>query len=108
MSGTLLRIQNLVIDGSFRLSEHGNEEIEEDDLPLDEIVAGLADCRIVEDYPEAWKGPSVLVLENLKSGGPIHALWGIPRHGDQVAVLITAYRPDPTKWLFDLLTRRPK
>ncbi len=108
MSETLERVWKFVAIGAIRLSEHGYEEIEEDDISVEEAIAGLADCRVVEDYPDAWKGPSVLVLENLKSGSRIHALWGIPKGGEQVAVLITAYRPDAAKWLSDLLTRRTK
>ncbi len=108
MSAVLERIQKLVWAGKFRLSEHGFDELKEDDISIVEVVTGLADCSVVEDYPDAWKGPSVLVLENIKSGGRIHALWGIPKNDDQVAVLITAYRPDLSKWLSDLLTRRPK
>ena len=108
MSDTLEMIRHLVALGSFRLSEHGDEEIEEDGISFAEIVAGLETCVLVEDYPEAWKGPSVLVLEALRSEVKIHALWGIPKAGESVAVLITAYRPDPARWSSDLLKRRPK
>ena len=36
---------------------------------------------------------------------PIHAVWGIPKGHATPAVLVTAYRPDPSRWE-DGFTRR--
>ena len=32
------------------------------------------------------------------AGQPIHVVWGIPAGQDSPAVVVTAYRPDPTRW----------
>jgi hypothetical protein len=40
-------------------------------------------------------------------GNPIHAVWGIPRGSTSPAVLVTAYRPDPERWV-DGFKRRKK
>ena len=108
MSETLEKIWRLVSNNAYKVSEHALAELEQDDISLAEIVDGLGGSLIVEDYPTAWKGASVLVLATLKSGDRAHALWGIPNSGGDMAVLITAYRPEAAKWFPDLLRRRLK
>lgn len=53
---------------------------------------------VIEDYPQAFKGPSILLLQKDKNENPIHTVWGIPKAKDAPAVLITAYIPNPEKW----------
>jgi hypothetical protein len=42
-----------------------------------------------------------------KEGNSIHAVWGIPSELNSSAVLVTAYRPDPKRWV-DGFRRRKK
>jgi len=58
MSSTLERIQTLAARGEIRISEHGYDELAEDDLTAREVVAGIADATVVEDYPAYGKGPN--------------------------------------------------
>lgn len=106
MSDTWEAILNLVERGEIMVSEHGYEEIVADDIRVRDIVSGVPNAEIVEDYPEYRKGPCVLVLQSDRDGRPIHAVWGIPRGFSSPAVLITAYRPDPERWTDDFRRRK--
>ncbi|MGH6923010.1 MAG: DUF4258 domain-containing protein [Propylenella sp.] len=100
------RIRALAAAGQVRISDHGYDELADDAMFSDEVLAGLASAVVVEDYPSAPKGPSVLVLEHDGEGRPVHVLWGIPKDQNGPAVLITAYRPDPARWSKGFTERR--
>ena len=106
MSATLKAIRALVEIRDVRISEHGYDELAEDGLMVTEILSGIADARVVEDYPAYPKGPSVLVLQFDREGHPIHTVWGIPKGHTRPAVLVTAYRPDPSRWEAGFMERR--
>ncbi|NQT89157.1 DUF4258 domain-containing protein [bacterium] len=106
MSETLSHIRRLVADGHVRISEHGYDELAKDDLLAGEILDGLADAELLEDYPDYPKGPCALLLQCDSAGAAIHTVWGIPRGRTSPAVLVTAYRPDPDKWTEDFRKRR--
>ncbi len=106
MSQTFSRIVELLNALDVRISEHGYDELAEDGLNITEILEGIATGQVVEDYPEYPKGPSVLVLQFDRRGNPIHTVWGIPKGFERPAVLITAYRPHPTRWDDRFMARR--
>ena len=70
-----------------------------------DIEAGIAGAVEIENYPEYHKGPSVLVLKEDANGQPIHVLWGIRKDSTTPAVVVTAYRPDPSRWTADFRRR---
>ena len=106
MRKTLQRILTLVTNGEVRISDHGYDELAEDNIFARNIIDGVREAIVLEDYPDYPKGSSVLVLQKDQDGKPVHVVWGIPRHADSPAVVITAYRPDPDKWTNDFLRRK--
>jgi len=98
MSQTLEQIRALVARGEVRVSLHGYEELAVDDIRARDIIDGLDMAVLIEDYPTYPKGPCVLVLEYDRAGQPIHVVWGVPSGHASPAVVVTAYRPDPTRW----------
>lgn len=106
MSKILDHVRKLVGKREARISEHGYDELAEDGLTAGGVVMGVQNAVVVEEYPDYPKGPCVLVLQRDGSGDPVHAVWGIPRGADSPAVLVTAYRPDPSLWSEDFTRRR--
>ncbi len=106
MTDTLRQIVTLVAGGEVRVSEHGYDELAADGIRVRDLVTGISAAEPVEDYPDFPKGPCVLVLQRDREGGPVHALWGMPRGAAGPAVLVTAYRPDPKRWSDDLKRRK--
>ena len=91
--------------GEVRISDHGYDELAEDKIRVRDVLDGLADAKVVEDYPGFCKGPSVLVLQQDHDRNPIHVVWGIPKGAERPAVLVTAYRPDSARWTDDFMER---
>ena len=106
VSDTLARVRALVAEGKVRVSDHGYDELVDDILVID-VLDGIQSAILVEDYPEFGKGPSVLVLQqDAAAGRPIHVVWGIPKGRAEPAVVVTAYRPDLSRWSGDFMKRK--
>lgn len=77
-----------------------------DGILLDEILRGVDLAVTIEDYFDANRGPTVLVLQKDTAKRPIHVVWGIRKDTQGPAVLVTAYRPNPQLWSSDFMKRR--
>ncbi len=106
MGTTFEQILELIERQEIKISGHGYDELAEDGIFVRDIISGVEDGVIVESYPDYPKGPCVLMLQKDGVGNPLHVVWGIPRNASTPAVLVTAYRPDPTRWSNDFKRRR--
>ncbi len=106
VSETLEAVRHLVGTGDVRISEHGYDELSEDNIYVCDVLSGIKNAVLVEDYPSYPKGPAVLVLQFDSSNRPVHVVWGIPKDCKSPAVLVTAYRPDPARWNEEFTERR--
>jgi len=105
MRDTFKAILDLIERREIVISNHGYDEMADDQILVRDILAGIKEAIVVENYPEYPKGPCVLLLQKDTGGGPIHVVWGIPKGATSPAVLVTAYRPDPGLWSEDFLRR---
>lgn len=106
MSNLFEQILSIIEKKNVKVSDHGYDELAEDGIFVKDILNGVKNAVVLEDYPDYWKGPCTLVLQRDERDNPIHVLWGIPRGKSEPAMLITAYRPDPEKWSGDFMRRK--
>ena len=90
MSQTLKQVRELVARREVRVSDHGYDELAQDNIFVSDVLAGASAAVVVEDYPDFGKDPCVLVLQQDADGKPIHVVWGIAKH-----MLSPAVAPPP-------------
>ncbi len=83
---------------NYRITAHGDEEAENDQLDFEEIFYSVRNGEIIENYPSDQPFPSCLIYGTNVSGEPIHSVWAYDEE-NQRASLVTVYRPDPTRWI---------
>ena len=93
-------------EGRVHITDHAQNEAEEDQLSYDDISASVYQGEVIEDYPDDRPFPSCLIYGNTYSQEPVHSVWAYNKEGGR-AILITVYRPDPARWIH-WRVRRPR
>ena len=91
-------ILNAVQSGRIRITDHADEEAQNDMVSYDEILSSVLTGMIIEDYPDDKPYPSCLISGNTFKGAPVHSVWAYNKE-TRWTVLVTVYRPDPTIWV---------
>lgn len=87
-------------------SRHAITEMVQDGLTRPDVEKALEDCEVIEDYPAEHRPlPDCLVLGQLQSTQPIHAVIAIDTVRDRIFV-VTVYRPSSERWEHDWRTRK--
>lgn len=95
---TVEKIIECVKNGKIRITDHADEEIHNDGLMFEEVFISVLNGEIIEEYPKDSPYPSCLIYGKNYKNEPIHSVWAYNKETMGV-VLITAYRPDPKRWV---------
>ena len=72
MIETFKAILELIERKEIVISNHGYDELADDLIFVQDIIAGVKEGLVVENYPEYPKGPCVLLLQKDSNGESIH------------------------------------
>jgi hypothetical protein len=89
-------IKSRTAAGAFRVTQHAQQEMVEEEITLDEVVQAIRHAEILEHYPEHRCEACCLVNGFTDEGRPLHI---VCTTGQQLLILITAYEPRAPKWL---------
>lgn len=102
MSKALDQIKKAVRTGRINITEHADEELINDNISNESLYRSVMNGEIIEDYPDdfpfPFPFPSCLIFGKDRDGKPIHSVWAFAEKYS-IAILITAYVPDATKWI---------
>ncbi|MBE0428051.1 MAG: DUF4258 domain-containing protein [Nitrospirae bacterium] len=94
----IIDIIQAIQSGSIRITDHADEEAQNDKLSYEEIFFSILSGEIIEEYSDDKPYPSCLIYGNTFKSEPIHSVWAYNRE-TKWAVLITLYRPNPSRWI---------
>ena len=94
----IYKIIDTIRANRIKITDHAYEEAKADRLSFDEIYISVFNGEIIENYPDDEPYPSCLLYGINSKKEPIHSVWAYNSE-NRWAVLITVYRPDPSKWV---------
>lgn len=96
LKSILKKIKGFASSDSFRLTLHGQCEMSEENIKLDEVQEAITTGEIIENYPEHQRGPCCLLSGITKSGRNLHIVCTTTQ---PILIIITVYIPKPPKWI---------
>ena len=97
-------IRKYVFKGNFRLTDHAMEEMKEEGFRIQDLIDGIKNGRIIENYPKAYPLSACLINAKTKKACPIHICISLP----PLVKIITVYKPSLDKWKPGFEERRKK
>ena len=81
---------------------HAVERMFQRNISEKDVEKAVLYGEVIEEYPDDKPYPSYLTL-HFDQEGALHVVYA---KEDQTCIIITAYRPDPSKWVSDFRQRR--
>ena len=88
-------------------SDHARKEMKTEGLGIikeQDVFEAIGNGQILEDYPNDKPYPSALILGFTGSKNPLHIVCAYDDK-DDLAIAVTAYRPDPKRWIDSKIRR---
>ena len=98
-----LRAQFAATD--YLVSLHATNEMEDEAIRTREIETAVANGQIVENYPDAKRGPCCLIGGDGGQGQHVHVVVTTTL---EPPVVITVYEPKPPKWVTPTQRRKTR
>lgn len=92
----LARIKSQAAVGAFRVTQHAQREMVEEEITLHEVLAAIQRGEVLEHYPEHRRGACCLVSGETDESRPLHI---VCTTAQPLLILITIYEPRPPKWV---------
>lgn len=98
-------LQKLCNNRSILYSTHSLERLQERGILRKDIVNGIMNGEIIEQYPDDTPFPSCLILGSSAASAPLHIVCAC---NGEIISIITAYYPTADKFESDNKTRKGK
>ena len=98
-------LKRFCAENKITWTAHGLKRIQARDISRGDVKNCIMNGEIIEEYPNDYPYPSVLIFGYKLNGRIIHVVCGF---NGETLYFITAYEPDTEKFMEDLRTRRQK
>lgn len=102
------RIRKCFLENRVLYTQHAREEMRSEELGLikeQEVFEVVQTGEVIENYEDDKPYPSALVYGRTLQGRPIHLVCAHAGE-DDIAIVITVYEPDPSRWIDDRRRRK--
>jgi hypothetical protein len=91
-------IRYKVNQNQYEFSKHAVDRMMLRHINVAEVCEAVANCELIEDYPQDKYGPSCLILGFTNLGGrPLHIQCSYPSRS--LIKIVTVDEPDPEEWI---------
>ena len=84
---------------------HSTRRMFERDITNDDIERLFVSGEIIEQYPDDYPLPSVLLSGQMLTGKPLHVVIAINER-ERKLIVVTTYKPDAHKWIDNFSQRK--
>jgi len=99
----IAKIKKFISEGKVQVRHHARIQMRTRKIRIDDVLRTVSGGEIIEEYPDDMPFPSCLIYAE-SNNRPMHVVCALSY---EEVILITAYEPDPTKWI-DFRSRRKK
>ena len=97
------QLRRYYLDDAVFVTAHAAERYRQRGIKAKDVRVVVENGAIIEQYPDDFPFPSCLILGHDEKGQPLHVCLSDEGSSSRI---ITAYYPDPEKWMEDYRTRK--